>query len=820
MSIKSVFTKTTAMVLFCLFLAACESSEEKAQGHYETGLELIAEGDDQRATLEFRNALQLVPTMLEARRELAKLYLKSDDTFRAFREFLRVAEQDPEDAEVQLVLAQLSFLENRWDIFDRHSGKAVELDPDNPEVQIIALAGQYRNAAMEEDGPAIRSIITTAETMQDTSPDSAILRQILIDGYIRESRLEAALTQIAQALEADPDDRRFYTVQAQVQGRLGDMDALESTLSTMVERFPDDPQLRTQYLQFLVSQGKTDAAEDFLRVQAENAAQDDAADVTTLVQFILQVRGNEAALAELDSQLEQNPDNPILQSLRASLQFDMGERAEAVAQMERIIGTFPQDEMTDAEADALERIKTTLATMLIANGNEVGARRTVEEILARNANAAGALKMQATWMIADDDTDGAITALRTALAEEPEDVQAMTLMASAYQRAGNNELMMDFLSLAAEASNYASQPSLRYATALAQRGNLDQAEETLLQSLRIQPNNMDVLIALGQVYLEQDDAGRTTQVIETLRRLGSAEADRAATALDVSQRVRNNGIDEAVAYLEQLSQQDETLKVPLIRAHLQANEPDKAMAIVAGILEDDPSNASMRYLQASIQMATGQTEEARAGLTGLVEDQPGMAQAWIQLVNLSLQDRQSDAEVLSLIDTALTSTDQNVNLLWIKASVLERGGDPEGAIAIYEALYERDSSSVIIANNLASLLSTVRTDEASLQRAVAIAQRLKDADIPALQDTYGWLLYRTGNIEDSVPYLEKAAQGLPNDGRVQYHLGMAYHGVGRTEEALAQMQKAIDVIGPIGDSELLEEIKAQVQEIQAGPADN
>ncbi|WP_282130219.1 hypothetical protein, partial [Roseobacter litoralis] len=72
------------------------------------------------------------------------------------------------------------------------------------------------------------------------------------------------------------------------------------------------------------------------------------------------------------------------------------------------------------------------------------------------------------------------------------------------------------------------------------------------------------------------------------------------------------------------------------------------------------------------------------------------------------------------------------NLLWASASYKERAGDIDGAIDIYESLYARDSSSVIVANNLASMLTTYRTDEASLDRAWAVARRFRDTEIPAL----------------------------------------------------------------------------------------
>ena len=64
----------------------------------------------------------------------------------------------------------------------------------------------------------------------------------------------------------------------------------------------------------------------------------------------------------------------------------------------------------------------------------------------------------------------------------------------------------------------------------------------------------------------------------------------------------------------------------------------------------------------------------------------------------------------------------------MQASRLELDGDLEGAIALYERLYAMLPNEEVVANNLASLLSTAREDEASLARASVIARRLRDRD--------------------------------------------------------------------------------------------
>ena len=88
---------------------------------------------------------------------------------------------------------------------------------------------------------------------------------------------------------------------------------------------------------------------------------------------------------------------------------------------------------------------------------------------------------------------------------------------------------------------------------------------------------------------------------------------------------------------------------------------------------------------------------------------------WIQLVGLQAVENDADA-VMKVFNDGLAANPQSFDLLWAKASFLQEQNDIDGAIDIYETLYEENSSSPIIANNLASLLATFREDEENRTR--------------------------------------------------------------------------------------------------------
>ena len=126
---------------------------------------------------------------------------------------------------------------------------------------------------------------------------------------------------------------------------------------------------------------------------------------------------------------------------------------------------------------------------------------------------------------------------------------------------------------------------------------------------------------------------------------------------------------------------------------------------------------------------------------------------------------------------------------------MEQDGDIDGAIDIYEKLYGQNSNNAVIANNLASMLSTYRDDPESLRRAATISRRLRGTTVPAFQDTYGWIAYRRGDLEEAISYLEPAAEALVSNPLVQYHLGMTYAALERTEEAKEKLTRALEIAG-------------------------
>jgi cellulose synthase operon protein C len=137
--------------------------------------------------------------------------------------------------------------------------------------------------------------------------------------------------------------------------------------------------------------------------------------------------------------------------------------------------------------------------------------------------------------------------------------------------------------------------------------------------------------------------------------------------------------------------------------------------------------------------------------------------------------------------------------------------DYDGAIAGYESVLKDKPNIPVAMNNLASLLLDYRTDKQSLDRAYALAERLKDSNVPQYQDTVGWAQYQRGDFSRAVTTLEGAQAKLPNVASIRYHLGMSYIATGQTDKASEQLKAALQ-LEPDG-SLLKDQIRAALKRI-------
>ncbi|UWQ23210.1 tetratricopeptide repeat protein [Jannaschia sp. W003] len=800
-----------------LTLAGCQSAEEKADAFFASGQELRAEGDADRAIVEFRNVFRYDESHQEARRALAEILLAQGDLGRAYRQYLRLSEFHPADLDARGALAVIAMEAGDWEEARRHGTRVVEAEPDSVRARTIDLGLRYREASLIDDAEAKAAAAEEAEALLAEAPQTVTLWQIVITERTATDP-DAGLDGLDRLIELRPAELEYWTAKLRLLTSLDRIEEARAHLDALQVAFPDDAEATQLLVAWYLNQGENDAAIAALRRDAGDDT-GNPLDHAVVIDLIRQLQGPDAAVAEIERLIAANAKNPAnvahYRGLRATEMLRRGERAAAEAELREVV----------AETDLPGRllwIKALLADLLRTDGNEEEAGVLVEEILARDATNVDALKLRGTMLISSDRPDEAIVDLRRALDQNPRDSGVLLLLAEAHQRAGSPELMGERLAAAVEVSGNGVPETLRYVAFLISQGRVAAARSLLTETRRAHPQDVSLLTQVGRFALRENDLGLVQGVVRDLDSIESPEAAEVADVLRSAVLLQQNRSEEGIELLTRQAGeagQNAQAVLAVIVAWAQSGQPEQGRLYLDRLRAESPDDLELRLVDGALSLSEGATERSEELMRGIIEDAVDSPQAVGAMRSLfeQLLAADRDAEVGELLDATLAAQPENRTLLLLRAAFLERQDRIPEAIEIYEDLYERDSSDVLVANNLASLLAAYRMDAESGERATRIAQRLRGTTVPQFQDTYGWIAYRNGRFEDAVAYLEPAAAELRDDPVVQYHVGMTYRALGRDREAADTLRRALEMAGDAGLPQM-DEAREALAEVEARAA--
>lgn len=790
------FRYRTALILLIatLGLAACESDEERAERHYQSGLALLEGGDADRALIEFRNVFKYNGFHRQARETYASVLIEKGEIGQAISQYLRLVEIYPDAIDARVILAETAILSADWDEAKRHATAAQELAPDAPAVEAVNLALRYRSSVLDSEEETRRDVADRARALLDGGTKNLLLTLITVDSLLDGDSPRDALPYIEAGITNEPDQYDLHLRKLRLFSEAGDVEATGAQLRVMSEVFPDSAEIRQQLIAWYINKNDLAGAEDFLRALAD-AKEAGSAERINLVQFLLSRRGAEAAVAELDVLLaatEETHSRNLYNRLYASVDYERGRTEAAVARLQSVLES--------ETVNASDRVDTQVLLARIHDNQRhlELARSLVAEVLEADPGNTDALQMRANWRIDDGDTRSAIIDLRAALNENPRDPRTLTLMALAHERDGDTDLASERLALAVEVSGEAAPQSLRHAAFLTERGRSGVASTVLRAAARKNPRNTGILNALANIYLGEQDWVRAQDIVEQLRSLDVPEAQRDAQLLQAAILSGQNRIEESLSFLQnQISSgagDADTFgqTVLIVQNFIRSGRLDSAIAFATEQIVQKPTSLELRLLQANLFALNGDLSAAEEGYRSVMNAAPH-APLPVRLLLTLLLASDRNAEARTVLDTGLQRIPDSMDLNWIKASLLEQDGDIAGAIAIYEALYQLDSSNIVIANNLASMLVAQNDDPDTIERAYQIAKRLRDAPVPQFQDTYGWLLHLRGENTEALTHLKKAVAELPDHPQVNLHLGIAYAKAGQDESARSHLARAVEL---------------------------
>ena len=731
-----------------------------------------------KARIELRNAVQLKGDMVEAWRALAQIDEHEKNWQGLAGSLRRVVEIDPKDIKSTVRLARIYLLAGALDNALKTANAAGELDPKN--AGILALKAAVLLRLKDTDGA-----VQTAQKALEIEPGNTDANVVLAVAKFSQGDPNGALQILANVTETHKDDLGVLLLKINIFDRMGNLEQTEALLRKLIELYPKEPAFRTQLIRFFIVHKRQDDAVKELRT-AVAANPDDINAELELVNLLGAVNGPAAARAELVARISAGGRVFPYQIALAKVDFAQGKVADSTKLLQELIGS-------SKAPDDLAMARITLAEMYMSKNDVAAAEPLVTDILRADSRNISGLRLRSAIHMNRGQIDDAIADLRSALNDQPQSPELLANLALAYERSGSIELADKAFFDATKASNYAPPVGLNYVAFLRRRGFNAQAESVLGDLATRNPNSIPVLSALAQVKLANQDWVGAHTIADTIQRLGdkSGTTDQINAAAFSGEKKFN----ESIAVLQNAYDAHPGAVQPmaaLVRVYVQAKQLDKAEAFLQSVLKANPANAEALVLMGAIQLAKNDPKQAVTYFETAIKQQPKDVAGYRALADLYVRQKKID-EALNVIRAGLQQQPMDFALRLTLAGLFEAKDQYEPAIAEYESMLKDQPGSMIVANNLASLLADHRTDKASLERANSLAVLLTKSQIPQFKDTIGWIAYRQANYTAAISLLEAAVAQLPNVALVHYHLGMSYLATGQDAKASEQFKKASDL---------------------------
>jgi tetratricopeptide (TPR) repeat protein len=612
---------------------------------------------------------------------------------------------------------------------------------------------------------------------------------------------EGALKLLNAVPAKDADQIGVQLFKLKLYEKVGDQEKVEGVLLRLATVYPAEREFRRQLVRYYVQRSNPERAE----AEVRRIAKDNPTDVEAsldVIRFLNATKGKAAARAEIDTRIAAGGEVFPYQLMAVDLDLSAGDIANARRALEKLIDGVQGENALQA------RVK--LAEILVSGREFSVADQVISEILRKDERNTGGLKLRGVSRAEQGDYTGAIADFRQALYDQPRATDIMLLLALAYERSGQIELADRQFAEALRTSNADAGVGLNYASFLQRRGNTDRAEQLLSELAARQPANAVLWSRVGQLRLARQDWSGAQEAADTLRKLGTDVG--MADQLLAESLSGQKQFDASVGVLQNAysaSPDSPRAMYALVSALMRAQKADRAVAFLAKVLDKDPSNVDALVLMASVALAGNRPAEAKERLQKAIEVKPKDSMAYRALADLHLRQGKPE-ESINVLLTGLAALPTDSALRLALAGALERKGDITAAITEYETLARAQPGSMIVSNNLASLLSDHATDPASLERAYALALSLRKSEVPQFKDTLGWVHYRRGEYKEALSLLEDAAQQLPNLALVRYHLAMTYKAAGDSTKAAAELNRALQLSG--SEDGLKEKIQLAIQQ--------
>lgn len=804
----------------------------------------LAKDNIDKARSAFEQALRLNPDLTTASLNLALLEQKGGNRSAAQGLYEKIVAKEPGNLGALLQLAGLANQVGQKEQTLRWLEQAWDKNPASLEAGLM-LIGQYQAAGLNLKAANVARSLETANPDHPAAV-RALGLALLADGQAaeaiklfhklaglqpqapepwhlvglaeaRSSNFREATTAIDKALTVQGDYLPSLVARVELQAQQEKIPEALAGAKALQKQFPNlnigDRLEGNLYIR----------QKDFTKaLAAYRAAHTKAPDSQTVLMLAgaLQVTGNsEGAIKTLRDWLAGHPEDAEVRARLAAELQRLGRREEAIAEYERLAKRpGPDGSGTDGatldrglqQADTLlvqaylqqkdfDKALTAarsltekqpsaagafnlLGVVYLAKGEDAPARTAFEQAVKLNPDHLPALMNLATLDVRTGDRTGAQLRYRKILERNPDHLPAVLRLAILL---GRTEESLRLLEQAWERQPTSVEAGLALAQEYTTRSDHNKAKATVKKLAEIQPNDPQVVRAMGLIQANSGDTANAVASFQKLATLvpqspepwylaamaqaNTKDVKKVAELLDKAVGIQGNYLPALVARV-QLQQQDQQF--------------DSALTGIRNIQQLYPDQVTGHLLEGDLRLRQKEFDRAVTAYEGAYAKAPN-GQTTTRLANAQWQAGKRES-ALATLQRWLSSEPKDRQARLQYAMYLQESNRKPETIAEYEKLSEQLPDNGLILNNLAWFYH-----ETGDARALRYAERAHDKapDNPEIADTLGWILVQRDEGLRGLEVLQKALAKAPDHPSIRYHLAVAYAKVGRKDSAREELAK-------------------------------
>ncbi len=421
-----------------------------------------------------------------------------------------------------------------------------------------------------------------------------------------------------------------------------------------------------------------------------------------------------------------------------------------------------------------------LTVMTLRQGNIDQALSHLEIVLeASKGNFDQKLWMIANFLGREEDQAAVLQLMERLMENHMDDPDAMFAFAHVTARMGDLDRSEDLLERVLELKPGNDAAAMTYLSLLQKKGDINKALDWTKATLKNKEDDFNLRMAYARLLTEAkqfDDARRQFEILSVQ---GPNNVD-VLFALGLLY-LQTNRLDDAEKYFLRLGKLKKRVfdsNYYLARIAEEKDELEKASDLYQGV------HGGENYLDARIRMSLilarqGNVDKALENIRA-IQNADANRLILIQAEGEILINAKRYQEAKTFFDKAIEQQ-SHPDILYSRAMLAEKMGRMDILETDLTKIIEEDANNATALNALGYTLAdrTDRYEEA--YGYVKRAYELSPGDFYIL-DSMGWVLYRLGRLEEAVEYLQKALE-MRNDPEIAAHLGEVLWVMGNKQAA-------------------------------------